>query len=556
MKVDILNFRKIQHAAIDIDRVSIIGGLNEQGKTSIAQAISSALTGQLPFKLTKAELKNIIRTGTEEGSVNITIGEHTMKKFYPDGSQTGAAFNASVIACGGVRFGNLPEKERAKIIIEALKALPTKKELEIATGGSVPIDPLWQSIEDFGWDVIASKYSEKAKTIKGQWAEVAGEAWGSKKGASWRPEGFDESVSALTREAIVKTIETHKTIYEEALKSAAIDEAKLEELKAFAAEIPEITQNYKEIKAERELIVAQIADIVKQRNNMPSTIPDDVAHDCPHCAGKIRISVHHGKKSMRLEKFVEASEKQLDVDKDRMEAAALSGHEENRRSALSAIEKKIALIAEKGKKAREAEKTLKAQETSENGVSEEDIKIYAATVAKWNLNLAHYDKVTRAHALNADISTHLGIAEQLGADGIRKSKLLQVLGAFNNGVLKALARDFGLEKSVSINDSMNVVYGDFEYRYSSESAKYRMDIIIQLALAKIENSPVVVIDGADIIVGKDRGGLIKMLFKSGLNCLVLMALKEASNMPDISKQGGKTYWIENGVTTPFTKEAA
>jgi hypothetical protein len=72
--------------------------------------------------------------------------------------------------------------------------------------------------------------------------------------------------------------------------------------------------------------------------------------------------------------------------------------------------------------------------------------------------------------------------------------------------------------------------------------------VVQLAIAKLEGAPLVVLDGADILAPPNRWALIKGVIALGMPAVITMTLAAPEKMPPMWKQAGAAaYWMDNGV---------
>jgi hypothetical protein len=158
------------------------------------------------------------------------------------------------------------------------------------------------------------------------------------------------------------------------------------------------------------------------------------------------------------------------------------------------------------------------------------------------------DKVTSNDAL-------LGI---LAPEGLRARKLGRVVEAFNSTQLQPLCEAAGW-KPVALDPALSLSYGGRPYPLLSTSEQYRVRAIVQVAMARLDGSCMVVLDAADVLDGTTRSGLFALLDESGLDALVCMTLTRREQMPDLAaSELGCSYWIEDGIAQPLNtmREAA
>jgi hypothetical protein len=136
----------------------------------------------------------------------------------------------------------------------------------------------------------------------------------------------------------------------------------------------------------------------------------------------------------------------------------------------------------------------------------------------------------------------------LAPDGLRAAKLARVIELFNIAQLDRLSLAAGWNQ-VAIDAEMTVTYAGRPYPLLSTSEQYRTRAVLQVAMAHLDGSAMVVIDAADVLDGTSRSGLFAMLEESGLPAIVCMTLTRREQVPDLETAGfGVSYWLDSGVT--------
>ena len=84
-----------------------------------------------------------------------------------------------------------------------------------------------------------------------------------------------------------------------------------------------------------------------------------------------------------------------------------------------------------------------------------------------------------------------------------------------------------------------------------------MRTVLQVAIAKHDNSELLVIDDADELNSStDKGGLIRMVLDSKIPAVICMAMQTDIPRPNFEAQGnGKTYLIAGGQAKQFNIQA-
>jgi hypothetical protein len=149
--VRVENFRGCGKAEIVCDRIALVAGRNAAGKSSLAQAVGAALTGEtLPFGLaSKGEAKRLVKTGAETARVEI------VETFAAPGSEAGGVARvewpsctatnrgdppyASAYAAGLASLARMAPKDRAAVMASYLQGLdPT---VTLANSAALPSYP-------------------------------------------------------------------------------------------------------------------------------------------------------------------------------------------------------------------------------------------------------------------------------------------------------------------------------------------------------------------------------------------------------------------------------
>jgi phage host-nuclease inhibitor protein Gam len=279
--------------------------------------------------------------------------------------------------------------------------------------------------------------------------------------------------------------------------------------------------------------------------NQQATIP------CPHCNQPVVISgnklLKPGTASAKdavaqAEKIKAAEESLASVKQEILRVNTELGH---KKAAVDAANKAAGMLAglQAGTK-----KPATAAATTDHG-STEDCR---ARVARSENRLAAWSRRANAASKHDAIGKNQQIIDILAPDGLRLSHLKQSLAIINTKLASIAAITGWLP--VEIEDDMSISYGDYQYVLLSKSTQYRVRISLQATFVLLDGSPMLLIDGADILDSAGRNGLFKMLaqlpataaamgFQSSV---VAMTIDKQEKIPAIEKLGGCAYWVENG----------
>jgi hypothetical protein len=150
--------------------------------------------------------------------------------------------------------------------------------------------------------------------------------------------------------------------------------------------------------------------------------------------------------------------------------------------------------------------------------------------------------------LQLRVARNQKVVDILSPEGLRRQKLAKALSAFNKDRMAPLCTSAGFEM-VSVDEDLEVLYGSRPYFLLSASEQYRVRAVLQLAIAALDGSPVVILDGADMLDQEGREGLFGMLAEQqDRGFLVGMTMDEATQAPNLKEAGmGTTYWVDGGI---------
>jgi len=108
---------------------------------------------------------------------------------------------------------------------------------------------------------------------------------------------------------------------------------------------------------------------------------------------------------------------------------------------------------------------------------------------------------------------------------------------------------------VSIDRTAAIEYGGRPYGLLSSSEQYRVRAALAVAMAQLDGSELVILDGADILDAPSRSGLFGLLESVGIPALVTMTLARREQVPDLAAaELGRSYWLSAGVVEPLVAQ--
>ena len=535
MQISISNFRGIKDATFELGKVTVIGGENGAGKTSIAQAISSAITNECPIKdLKKADYKHLVKIGKPMANIEVKTDASRAVMQYPEGKgyTEGDLLKSSVFSVGLASPLEMKKTEATEAWITLLKAEPTledlKAELLVQDFGNA--DAIVQIVKAKGWDGALATIKEEGTKHKGRWERITNERYGTAKAESWQPEGF----SLGGDENDLKTaIKLQTEAYNEALKNNAINDHDKAELEAEAAKFEDYEAKHKDCSkkvSEAANHWAEIKEALIEAENAAKTLI------CPGCGKSLSLA----KEGLILAKETQRGAKQIEALKKANEAASKAHLEASNQ--LFEIEMQI----NKAKKAAEKLKTCTAEKPGDTAKLLDDLNALEK-------NLKDLQAYNEAKAENTEIKWRIEAAKILAPEGLRKRFLETKLRSFND-MLQMLckAAEWG---DVKIEMDLSVSFDEKPFALLSESEQYRTRSTIQAALATLQKADLMIFDRADLLTKNGRNGLYSMCLLTNITAIIFFSANNPSEIP-ILDGADKSYWVEKGELSGLIKVQA
>lgn len=541
MKATIKNFMGCAAAEVEASKIALILGLNGQGKTSTLLPIAAALRGGVPLGLQKTKAGMLVKTGAGAASVVLEEDGAKVEVFWPKcerRSEGVSAPEASDIAVGAVAFPAMADKDKVELLRDILKTDPVKQELceALADAGlSEKVqEAVWHNIEAEGWDASLDRAKEKGRSLKSQWALIAGEAYGEKKAASWFPQGWENDLETTSTEALEADMSLARADLEDKIANQAIGADELARLQEKVDSLADAEKECDDLAGKVTEAQKALKEARAAREKLPKLPNYDLV--CPHCGKPVVYQfgkLEAVKQSLSAEEREKLEQQILDagnaVSKAERELNAAKHEFILSDSALQAIKKaKDELEAKQGK-------TIQPAEVDEA----------RNAVRKAETRLQSFNRYNEALRVHRNILENQAIINVLEPEGIRRRSLEKGLADFN-GRLEYLCHVAGWA-CVKVDGDMSVSYNDRPFILCSESEKFRAKVTLQAAIAEYDGSHALVVDAADILDNKGRAGLLKLLAGQSYCSFVGMMAAKPSAAPDLKKLGiGRKYWVEAG----------
>lgn len=535
------NFLGLTAVNMDIDGVTLVAGLNGAGKSSIAEAVAIALTGN-PRRVTlKKDFNQLIKNGAKSGSASVVCSDELAEIVLPSGDrqgQDGSPWLPLLLDASLFPSMSVAEKRTALFRLAGLKAGPEEIAGRMAARGCD--EALIEQIKPYLKGGFAAAHLEaqtKLREVKAVWKNITGgEVYGEKKAETWAAP--EPSAPALIDALVVEEIlETEKAILDKTKKLGAlgvstIDPQERQATLELADEIPAITEAL-------ETNNLALLDMEDRLAKMPDPGPQK-GLECPACGIVLKLSNGSLQPFEKAEEgYIErrnaliASQKQL-----KSERAALEKRLEGAVVARNRLEKESAITDKTARERDSLQKELDILTTNLQRLKGEkdaaDVLARAATQAKETT-----EKAAKAHA---EAKAWAAIADALSPNGIPGEMLAGALKPINDRLRTAAATTGWAQ--VSIGADMSITAGGRLYGLLSESEQWRANAMLAEAISFLSGLKFILLDRADVLDIAGRGTLMSWL----QNCvsqgsletaIVFMTLKAPPQMPG-------AYWVENG----------
>lgn len=548
MQIEVKNYRGVSDASLALAPIALVAGPNGAGKSSIAQAVAAAITqNAAPIDgIAKNAAGQLLRDGTKRGRCVVGDDTGNATANWPGASVgvEGQAPWASDIAAGITSLVTMKPKDASALLISAMEAMPTLDKLTKALPGvsTEMVTAIWDVTQSEGWDAAHKRCQERGAKMKGAWEHVTGERYGSAKGETWVPAFFETMADEVELSDLQAELMSAKTDLEEKIANQGAAQAEIDRLSgivtaglAAGESLAGSDEQIDELQAIQDGLAAEL-------NALPRPENGDSYVECPHCKGHLVIV-------SRAEVRVPSTGMSDEVNAARVQAITDKTNEyEVARQNTAQLTQEIGVLRRARENGQQAAVQLDAM--PRGTVTADDIGAARAYAERAEDQVRAFEKAIEAEEaasnLHGQIVTNVKILEVLAPDGLRQTVLADKMAEFN-GMLGRLSETAGWP-AVKLADDLGQSLGDRPYILLSESEKFRVRLVLQVAIADLDGSDVLIVDAADILDRGGRNGLFKLLSSTGMRALVCMTMNKAEDVPNLAKAGfGASYWLNESV---------
>lgn len=570
-KLEIVNVLGLARADIVCSTpVMVIAGNNEAGKSSLSDAVSLALIGSPRRVKHKKDLGQLLHDGAAKGRVTVIAGGEALGDFKLPGGQhllaediQGASFIPYVL--DPALFAGHTEAERRTLLFRLTncKASPDANEALLIKRGcdeqlAAKIKPALRA----GFPNACAEAKDMATQAKGAWRGVTGENWGVKQAEGWEPATPTTTVDAedlaASREqltALDADLNEAQQTLGAAKQSAQSAEQRAENIQKLQA-LADLAERRAAKLAVDEKDLAEWQSKLSAAEASARGEPGGPTHECPHCQGLIELTVSPGS-GTQLKAYT-APEAGQDPESGKRAAEylgyrnsalrAVANSKRDLQESQDAAAQVVALKAEQAK-APSAEAISNAEQVINELRQDRDkvqAKVTALTEAQTALE-GRAETISKAAKHHAEVKAWLLIAEALAPDGIPAAILSSALTPVNDSL--AMLAGLAKWKKVQITADMDVTIDGRTYGLCSESAKWRADTLLALAIAQISQLRFVVLDRFDVLDLPGRSQLLGMLVElaklKAMDTMIMAGTMKA--IPKGLPAQVTAVWIENGI---------
>jgi hypothetical protein len=548
--------------------VVIVAGNNEAGKSTLSDAISMALLGTPRRVKLKKELGQLLHDDAAKGRVTIMAGGDVMGDFkLPGGAhicELEARHKAFVeFVLDPALFARQAEAERRSTLFKLTncKASPdATATMLIKRGISEDLANEVKPMLRGGFPAAAKEAAETATKAKGAWRAVTGENWGSDKAEGWTVEL--PNVEAPT----AKAIELADGQVETTKKSIADGQQFLGQLKERQRQAEGASQRTAQLREQAEGLgraqaklastesdlIAWTAKAVELTAQVAAARNNAGGCECPSCGAKLKLeggelkpyqpSADSGNLALLQVELKKATDARDLLQRTQRNDLALVAAAEQAQADLAAAETAQGEAADESK----IVATVEALNGLQQRLASEQAKASALTELRDQIAGAGAT-TQKAAAYHKEVTEWLQVAEALGPNGIPAEILASAITPVNDA-LAVLAR-LAKWKPVVIGNDMEITCGGRLYGLMSESAKWRADCLIALAIAQISELRFAVLDRFDVLDIPVRLQLLGMLCELGrikaMDTMFMCGTMKA--IPAKLPPEAIGIWVSNGI---------
>lgn len=557
LKLRVRNFLGVAAVDIDIAGITLVGGGNGAGKSSLLEAAGCASTMNplaRGLRNKKAAIA-LMADGKEAGAVKLQYreadgGAGDITIAYPACSvaQTGKPVHmGSALGIGVVSYASLSADQRAAEITARFETVPTLADLvawfkEHPCGlQSDDIKAMMPGIEDQGWDAYHKAAVEHGTKIKGAWERITKRRFGTAIAKTWMPAGLLEGED-YDPAAEAEVLQRLKDSLELLASQRAVSADFRRRLETDAARVDELETTLQRIEDETAVLNQRGEELIAERSHFIDAADAHNSLKCPHCKKRVQYDPKGGERGT-----LHALKGAPTWDEIQDGRAAIARIDEERKGVVERLEKNAREAATVRAELLNAQRARKTLDEIANLPVADDQAIAAArqAVVDQELKCQAVDRLGEAMRIAEEFAEHEHVIAAVAPGGVRSVVLRRKLSEINAKLaeISSTARF----PDVQLNDDLEPLYAGRAYALISESERWRVDLAMQVLLAEQEGAKLLLVDRLDVLEPDARPGVLKMLKARGIPTLMACTARDQAALPDLARaKFGSVHWLAKG----------
>jgi len=556
--INIQQFLGINQATLELGNINIVTGANGAGKSTVADAIRMAITGEPVRVQFKKDMAQLLHQGSPRGHIRITT---------TDGNSIARDVgSARIIGKGQVqvddhlmraldatRFTHARPKERRDILTDILTLNFNKDQIREAIETVVKINQSVESLIEMAaegaWDEVEQRLKSNVSYLRRQWQDITGERYGSQKADAWaqtapkpdiETEDLEQKVAGLKQQAehLSHEITRIKTVREQQSQQKAQIMAQIESAKIRLKEIGGIENmdhvmeclkvEIQKLKQRDDGLVQKALDLKARHGELKSDLnAAKQVLQCPCCNEAVRIV--NGKLVKAETPDMSKLRQQLDALDEQM-TKIQEEHQSvvNRCNQLQTELRDKMMIQTKAQNLNEQLQTLRStldklnqnENEAETGSLEQELRQVSEELeekqeqlqnlkVQWQAWETAQENTCNALKVHRQIMLSEKLANLFGANGVRQTLVARALQPLNNALIEmATIAGWG---EIIIDGDMELYLNGRPFGLLSKSEQWRVNLCVSKALCDLTESGLFLIDEANILDIRNRSGFLDLM---------------------------------------------
>ena len=596
-RIVIDGFLRIAEADLDLTshHIHAFSGDNEAGKSSLVEAIAFCIRGLSPRVRLKGQFDELLFRGKKKGTVSLVLDGFDLTRTIKTGKlETTAPLDYHDllvdIQLGRAKYGLCDQKELRQMMQRTFGVESSTKYIgeRLEKKGITPdmVARVLPLLKAGGFETASQTAHGRYLEKRGAWEQITGEKYGSNKSQDWKPAdaGLYQTVDAEElQRARAAVTDGQKAVAQANQQLGALTKAaelqsdaevleSIEDIETHLQSLIDVQTTYQDelpiLRKKMEVELAEVdTEITKLSTDIDRAKMEAATLECPVCKAPLKLHAQGEKAHLlkaegvdrragislatlmdqlkdakdlradlvdtRTKKIKKVEQTLLEVTRDKEAEQAKLDKANAAKSVKVTPEDVIAAeqAADQATQAYESAKSAMAKLESDDANAKSLV-----TRKKQADELAHE---AAQWALTADLLSN-------NADSIPSELVQRTVGPINAMLMKICSKWEQLP--ITIDASMGISRGDgCKYYLLSESAQWRSDVAVQLALAATGTLKLVAIDRFDVLQPSSRVAFFDMLewFTDQHPDVSVILTGTLKSKPDLGDKI-KSWWIQDG----------